>query len=276
MADFYPRLYDAALAKRPDAWIYSEIQWDNLFDLDAMAPLRALPEGGIYQHTLNRSYWNRVKNEMTPEYGASLPTKINVFRSQCSCQWNGDRRTERYFFNARDFAEMAWKAKEVGFNGLTIWGEASPFHTNVELSYLAFARFTWDPSLTWERFIKEDVAPLLGGEAAANRYLEITTRIDQNLVLDSAELNRLQAEALDGVRLPDDGASRRWLWLADRIARRRYNAATAYRLGCRGSGQRIWNRDPKPCKVFHILRVDRDAFVGSTREKVRVDKTKAG
>ena len=32
MADFYPRLYQAALARRPDAWIYSEIQWDNLMD----------------------------------------------------------------------------------------------------------------------------------------------------------------------------------------------------------------------------------------------------
>ena len=60
MADFYPRLYDAALAKRPDAWIYSEIQWDNLLDAEAMHPLRTLPEGGIYQHTTNRSYWNRV------------------------------------------------------------------------------------------------------------------------------------------------------------------------------------------------------------------------
>lgn len=226
MADFYPRLYEAALARRPDAWIYSEIQWDNLLDREAMAPLRALPEGGIYQHTLNRTYWNRVKAEMTPEYGASLPTKINVFRSQCNCQWNGDRRTERYFFNGRDFAEMAWKANEVGFNGLTVWGEPSPYHTNVELSYLAFARFTWDPTLTWERFIAEDVAPLLGGEAAAIRYLDITTMIDRHPVLPAEELTRMQAEALDGARHADDGVGRRWLWLADRIARRRYNDAT--------------------------------------------------
>lgn len=238
MADFYPRLYEAALARRPDAWIYSEIQWDNLFDHEAMAPLRSLPEGGIYQHTLNRTYWNRVKNEMTPEYGAQIPTKTNVFRAQCSCQWNGDRRTERYFFNGRDFAEMAWKAKEVGFNGLTIWGEASPYHTNVELSYLAFSRFTWDPSLTWERFIKEDLAPLLGGANAAERYLEITTRIDQNATLESKELGKLQAETLEGVRNSDDGVSRRWLWLADRIARRRFNDAAAYSNGrysfCKG------------------------------------------
>ena len=71
--------------------------------------MRALPAGGIYQHTLNRSYWNRVKTEMTRDYAQALPTKTNVFRCQFCCQWNGDHRTERYFFNGRDFAEMAQK-----------------------------------------------------------------------------------------------------------------------------------------------------------------------
>jgi hypothetical protein len=40
MADFCSRLYEAALSKRSDLWIYSEIQWDNLLDHEAMAPLR--------------------------------------------------------------------------------------------------------------------------------------------------------------------------------------------------------------------------------------------
>ena len=95
-----------------------------------MEPLAGLPEGGIYQHTVNRSYWNRVKAEMTPDTRASLPTKTNVFRIQFKCQWNGDYRTERYSSTASDFAEMARKANEVGFNGLTVWGEASPYHVS--------------------------------------------------------------------------------------------------------------------------------------------------
>lgn len=227
MADFYPRLYDAALSRRPDAWIYSEIQWDNLLDTEAMVPLRSLPEGGIYQHTLNRSYWNRVLAELSPEYARSIPMKTNVFRSQCNCQWNGDRRTERYFFNGRDIADMAIKAHDVGFNGLTVWGEASAYHTNVELSYLAFARFTWEPTLTWERFVKEDLGPLLGGENAATRYLEIATTLDQNAELDAGLLAKLQGEALEGARLREDDKSRRWLWLAEHIAKRRYTVATA-------------------------------------------------
>ena len=225
MADFYPRLYEAALTKRPNLWLYSELQWDNLLDAEAMKPLRSLPEGGIYQHTLNRSYWYRVQREFTADAAKALPTTTNVFRCQFCCQWNGDRRTERYRFNGRDFAEMAWKAAEVGFEGLTVWGEPSPYHVSTELSYLAFARFTYDPTLTWEQFIKEDVAPRLGGEAAAERYLALMTKLDDNPRLEMSELQRMRAEALDGVRQPDDEVSRRWLWLADRIARRQYMGA---------------------------------------------------
>ncbi len=225
MADFYPRLYEAALAKRPNLWLYSELQWDNLLDAEAMKPLRSLPDGGIYQHTLNRSYWYRVQKEFTADAAKGLPTPTNVFRCQFCCQWNGDRRTERYRFNGRDFAEMAWKAAEVGFQGLTIWGEPSPYHVSTELSYLAFARFTYDPSLTWERFLAEDVALRLGGDAAAQRYLELMTTLDDHPRLELTTLQRMQAEALDGTRHPDDEVARRWLWLADRIARRRFMGA---------------------------------------------------
>ena len=64
---------------------------------------RNLPGEAIYQHTFNRPYWERVQRELTPEYAQQLPTKTNVFRCQFASQWNGDRRTERYFFNGRDF-----------------------------------------------------------------------------------------------------------------------------------------------------------------------------
>jgi hypothetical protein len=224
MVDFYPRLAEAVLAKRPEAWLYSEIQWDNLLDPEAMEPLRGLPETGIFQHTFNRPYWERVQRELSPAYVHELPMKTNVFRCQFCCQWNGDRRTERYFFNGRDFADMAHKAAEVGVQGLTVWGEVSPFHTATELSYLAFARFTYDPSLTWERFLKDDVAPRLGGEAAAARYLEFVDDLDHNPTITATILSKMQAEALEAARHPDDEVARRWLWLAERAAQRRFMA----------------------------------------------------
>jgi hypothetical protein len=226
MADLYPRLYQAALSKRQDLWIYAEIQWDNLLDAEAMKPLRALPDGGIYQHTLNRTYWNRVRDELTAGYVDQLPTKTNVFRCQFACQWNGDDRTERYFFNGRTFHDMAKKAREVGMEGLTIWGEPSDYHAATELSYLAFARFSYDPSLSWESFIEQDVAPRLGGKNAAERFIALTEQLDRDREIAGAALDTMQTEALDAARQLDGAAARRWLTLAERIARRGYMTAS--------------------------------------------------
>ena len=223
MADYYPRLYEAALAKRPDLWIYSEIQWDNLLDPEAQAPLGSLPRGGVYQHTLNRTYWNRVKAEMTPEYGRSLPTKTNVLRCQF-CEPVERRPADRaLFLQRRDFAEMAWKAREVGFHGLTVWGEVSPYNAATELELPRLRPLLLGPdrspgSASWRRTSRR----CLGGEAAATRFLDLTDAFDHDPTLDGAALARMQAEALDAARHPDDAIGRRWLSLADRIARRRF------------------------------------------------------
>lgn len=229
MADFYPRLFEAARAHRPDAWIYSEIQWDNLLDAEAQAPLRSLPDDGIYQHTMNRGYWERIRVEMTADYARSLPTTNNVFRTQFDCQWNGDHRTERYRFNGRDFAAHAQKAAEVGFRGLTVWGEPSPYETSSELSYLAFARFTWDPSLTWERFMAEEVEPRLGGAAAAERFLAITETLDDSATIDPTDLDRYRSEALSHAAATSGDVTRRWVWLAERIGRQQFSQTTRTR-----------------------------------------------
>ena len=163
MADNFPRLYRTAKAIKPDLWMYSEIQWDNLLDPVAHEAQRRLPTGGIYQHTTNRTYWGRIQRELTRGYVEGLPTQPNVLRCQFACQWNGDERSERYALNARVFGDMARLCAERGMHGLTVWGEPSPYHATVELSYLAFARFTWEPTLTWDRFLAR------GRGAAAGR-----------------------------------------------------------------------------------------------------------
>jgi hypothetical protein len=223
MADNFPRLYRTAKAVKPDLWLYSEIQWDNLLDPVAHEAQRRLPRGGIYQHTTNRTYWGRIKRELTRAYVESLPTQPNVLRCQFACQWNGDERTERYALNARVFSEMAALCGERGMQGLTVWGEPSPYHATVELSYLAFARFSWDPALTWERFMAEDAAPLLGGVEAASQFVSIAEELDANRVLPRERLHALRAATM--AHRSVDEAGRRWLSLEDQIARRLYMGA---------------------------------------------------
>lgn len=225
MAENFPRLYRAAKAKKPDAWIYCEMQWDNLLDPVAREAQTRLPRGGIYQHTANRSFWKRLRAELTPEYVAALPTQPNVLRCQFACQWNGDERTERYAFNAKTFADMAEIGARDGMEGLTVWGEPSAYHATVELSYIAFARFTWEPTLTWERFMAEEMAPRLGGREAAERFVAIAGEIDQNQRLPVARLAALREEALSHAGTASSEAGRRWLSLGEQIARREYMGA---------------------------------------------------
>jgi hypothetical protein len=222
MAENFPRLYRAAWAKRPDLWIYCEMQWDNLLDPVANEAQRKLPRGGIYQHTANKTFWGRLRDELTRDYVEALPTQPNVLRCQFACQWNGDERTERYAFNARTFAAMAEVARDVALEGLTVWGEPSAYHATVELSYLAFARFSYDAKLTWERFLDDDLAPLLGGHAAVDRFVAIAEEIDANQRLPVARLAELRAEALSHYTKNAGEIARRWLTLGEQIARREY------------------------------------------------------
>jgi hypothetical protein len=223
MADNFPRLYRTAKAVDPDLWLYSEIQWDNVLDPVAHAAQQRLPQGGIYQHTTNRTYWGRIERELTKDYVVGLPTQPNVLRCQFASQWNGDERSERYALNARVFGDMARLSAQRGLHGLTVWGEPSPYHATVELSYLAFARFSWDPSLTWERFIAEDAAPMLGGTEAAGAFVDIAEEIDVNQVLPLERLAALRDEAM--AHRAGDEAGRRWLSLEDHVSRRMYMGA---------------------------------------------------
>lgn len=222
MAANFPRLYRAAKAKRPDLWIYCELQWDNLLEPVAGEMQEGLPEGALYQHTANRSYWGRLRNAIDADYVEKLPTQPNVLRCQFACQWNGDERTERYFLNARDFADMAQRGHGFGMKGLTVWGEPSDYYATTELSYLAFARFTWEPTLTWERFMAEDVAPLFGGLAEAETFVRMAEELDGNAELPVSRLDTLLADALARAQAGEGDVTRRWLNLSDRIARRRH------------------------------------------------------
>ncbi|RZT60647.1 hypothetical protein EV140_1153 [Microcella alkaliphila] len=222
MADNFPVLFDAARSQRKDLWLYCELQWDNLLDPAAHDPLNTLPQGGIYQHTFNRSYWNRARTELTAADVRSLPTQTNVIRSQFACQWNGDERTERYAFNAPDFAELARTSAALDMQGLTVWGEPSPYHVSSELSYLAFGRFTYDPDLTWEEFMAQDVAPRVGGQSEADAFVRLMEELDGSARIDATRLRGIRDEALDAAKSTVGDAVRRWLWLADRASQRSF------------------------------------------------------
>ncbi len=223
MAENFPRLYNRARLIKPDLWIYSEIQWDNLLDPVAHEAQQKLPKGGIYQHTTNRTYWSRIRDELTRPYVEGLPMQPNVLRCQFACQWNGDERSERYALNARVFGEMAQLSANTGMQGLTIWGEPSPYHATVELSYRAFAEFSWSPKTNWEEFVAGTAADLLGGREAAESFIAIAEELNAHQIMDPERLKTLRRQAA-GHRA-DNAAGRRWLSLEDQITRRIFMGA---------------------------------------------------
>jgi hypothetical protein len=208
MALLYPRLFEAARRGRTDLWLVSEAYWDNILDLEALAPLADLPEDAIYQFCINRSYWPQVRDRLTREHVGRLPRPKNVMRTHMGTQWNH----ERYELVAPRFAEMMSTLHATGMQGATIFAEVSAFSTVNEINYLAFARFGYQAGLTWERFVADDLGPLLGGPEAAERYLALLAVPGE---VDA--LARASDEARQIARVQVGDAYRRWVWLQNRL-----------------------------------------------------------
>jgi hypothetical protein len=216
MVDIYPSLFAAARRARPDAWLIAETYVDNILDAEAIAPLANLPPDTICQFTLNRAYWQQVKQEMTAEHVRRLPLKTNVIRTHMGSQWPFEKR-ERYRFVARDFADLARLCTRVGIDGMHIFGEVSPLETANEINYLAFTTFAADTAITWDAFVSDVLGPLLGGADLAADYVHILENPIAAHELDGA-VRRARDQAAS---VTDDDQHRRWVWLMNRIYRER-------------------------------------------------------
>jgi len=208
MALLYPHLFEAARRGRSDLWLVSEAYWDNILNLNVLAPLAELPEDAIYQFCINRSYWPKVQERLTREHVSRLPRPKNVLRTHMGSQWN----KERYELVAQRFADMMQLLHRTGMQGATIFSEVSTFSTVNEINYLAFARFGYEADLTWEKFVANDLGPLLGGPEEAEHYLELLM-----VPANAQSLTRAAAEAREKATARAGEPYRRWVWLQNRL-----------------------------------------------------------
>ena len=217
-AFLYPRLFEAAKRNKEDLWLVSEAYWDNILNLDALAPLVELPDEAIYQFCFNRSYWPRLKTELNAELVQGLPRSKNILRTHMGSQWNH----ERYELVASRFAEMMQLAVKSGLQGATIFGEVSSFSVVNEINYLAFSRFGYTRDLTWDTFVDQDLGPLLGGTEAARQYLAlVAVEPEETALLQSVGKVREISREMSG------DARTRWDWLATRLRRKLSSLRTA-------------------------------------------------
>lgn len=142
----------------------------------------------------------------------------NVMRTHLATWWRG--RGEEV---AVDWlAQLAQLSLAHGYDGLSIFGEKSPFRTGSELNYLALADYgsAANPSADLTSFLTRVAGPLLGGAERAQEFLRLARLIDSPAELEGAAAQaRRQAAQLDG------RPAARWTWLAWYLSRWLYDRA---------------------------------------------------
>jgi len=216
MRRLLPGLIEVARGQRDDLWLMTELgEWDFIAEPDAPEKVTGLPDGCAYQFTYNKSYWPRLRSHLEADAIDRLPTATNTIRPHAGSQWN----RQRYANMAPHYAELAGLARRSGLDGTTIFGEVSDYSPPNELSYIAFARFSIEADLTWERFMAEEVEPRLGGAEAAARFITLVERLDAD-ELAASDLPATRDEVRATAASLRDPERCRWAWLEERLSRR--------------------------------------------------------
>ena len=208
IVELLPPLIEEAEKTRPGILPICECYFDNVLNTDLFVPLKTFPRNTIFQFCINRSYLPKFLVEMDSQKVAKLPSHQKVIRTHIGTQWNN----ERHKFVARDFAELTKKVSEINMDGITIFSEVSYQKTVHEINYISIANFSDNQGLTWNNFVIQKLAPLLGGEDLATKYIELLEKENIN----PGDINNAKS-ILSRVKEP---AFRRWLWLVDFLYQR--------------------------------------------------------
>lgn len=174
---------------------------------DDLKKLLAMPESTFWQWKCDR----RLRNEPWPLNQPMLPAMQkfhHVMRSHCGTQWWGGRHT----LDVERIRKQCQLSHASGLDAVSMFGEASPFHTNSEFNYLALEYFADNPSAKMESFVTDVMAPRLGGRDIAARYYEMAycIRTDwQKIPAYTREIAQIQAG------ITGDEQLRRWQYLAN-------------------------------------------------------------
>lgn len=220
MKRILPAVVDRIRSHSDDLWIVTDLGWDSILDPDLPARLEGLPRDCIYEFTFNRTYWQQLEAGLESSVVARLPMPTTILRGQIGTQWN----RQRYSHIGQQFARMAQIAHVAGMAGAAMFSEVSSFSVPNEFNYLAFARFSSDPSLAWQHFVASELAPRLGGLELATAYLEILDGLEST----NADFVNLRERAR--AANPDhasEAVSRRWLWLVFELEKRIWATSNA-------------------------------------------------
>lgn len=178
MAGIYPAAADVVLGRSPDALVICETYHHFLDDACKffnfskpnadLKKLLNMPKNVFWQWKcdarLRDGDW--TENDRMLE---SMRGFNHVMRAHSGTQWWGGRAT----FAVEKIRKQCYLSYKSGINGVSIFGENAPFHTNAEFNYLALEYFADHPTASIKDYIRDVMAERLGGVAQAEFYYEI-------------------------------------------------------------------------------------------------------
>ncbi len=182
MAAIYPDAVDTVLKNSPDALVFCET-YHHFLDKecsifasrepsDDLKKLLAMPKSVFWQWKCDNVLDNNSWRKGAPMLEA-LKDFRHTMRAHSGTQWWGGRNTLAVD-RIRRQCELSAAS---GIDAVTMFGETSPYHTNTEFNYLAFEYFSDYPENTNAEFIKDIMAPRLGGASNAESYFEYATLV---------------------------------------------------------------------------------------------------
>lgn len=177
---------ESAHQLKPDAWLSYATYTGYTAEMMQDPPkfLEMIPQDALCQWTLTGMAGNWPA-------GIKPMAKHNLGYLHW-CNFSTHTADDFYFEEIRN---ICWHAAKAGFEGLDTYGELNPERLNVELFYLAWEAFLWDPEMTPERFVDERLGRLYGGTNPARKLLQILPLIRTAGERENAE-NLSRARAL--------------------------------------------------------------------------------
>ena len=211
MAKIYPDAVDVITKRNPDAWVICESYThflDCKFFNDPTSPalkaITSMPDHVFWQwkcdKRLRENTW--TEKDRLPE---PMRKFRHIMRAHSGTQWVGGRHT----LAIDEIRRQCRLSYTSGIQGVSMFGEGSDFHANAELNYKALCYFSHHPMASCEDYARDVMAPLLGGDELALRYLEfgVLNRTPEKIRTAMPEMAKIIG------KLKDPDTIRRWSYL---------------------------------------------------------------
>lgn len=226
MGLMYPLATSAVRAVAPDAWIVCETyshpqpydgpdkppRFGDAMPTWAAAELARFPPGVFVQWVADYFMKNGEVTAAWTVAGRVPDTDHrHVMRSHLATSWFGNRGELAVDW----LANLVQRSMASGCEGISLFGEVSPFHAGAELNYLALADYggPQNPEADLESFERRIAAPLLGGQDQARDFLRYA-----RLLGDRPKIPTALPEIYGRLPALPPEAARRWCWLANQLA----------------------------------------------------------